>query len=142
MSDTEQPPQEKPPRRWLRRELEATLGAREQLGPRYDSELIESFLERLERALGERTVAPPARPPSKALSSVTPARLLFALVVVGVPLLAFSASFGAFLGLFFGVGFHSVLIGLISFALGTLGSFAAVSVVLAVIALIYLDRRR
>jgi hypothetical protein len=37
-----------------RRELEATIEARRELGTSHDDELIEAFLERLDRRLGDR----------------------------------------------------------------------------------------
>jgi hypothetical protein len=37
-----------------RRDLEATAAARRELGPSHENELIEGFLERLDRRLGER----------------------------------------------------------------------------------------
>ncbi|HEX2173463.1 MAG TPA: hypothetical protein VHL09_13585 [Dehalococcoidia bacterium] len=41
----------------LRQDLEATLQSRQELGPAYDSHLIEAFLERLDRSLDERIEA-------------------------------------------------------------------------------------
>ena len=37
-----------------RRELEATVAARKELGPEYDDHLVESFLEKLEKGLAKR----------------------------------------------------------------------------------------
>jgi hypothetical protein len=48
----------------VRRELEATIEARRELGPEHEDALVAGFLERLERSLGERlekrTAAPAA----------------------------------------------------------------------------------
>ncbi|MFE3886560.1 hypothetical protein ACFXPQ_27255 [Streptomyces lydicus] len=38
----------------LRKELDATLQTRKELGPEYESELLESFLEKLERSVDQR----------------------------------------------------------------------------------------
>src|SRR6478752_7004091 len=47
----------------LRRELDATLQARGELGPEYESVLIDSFLEKVERRLAAaRSASEPARP--------------------------------------------------------------------------------
>ncbi|MGW7490195.1 hypothetical protein [Streptomyces sp. NPDC054786] len=57
----------------LRKELDATLQTRKELGPEYESELLESFLEKLDRSVDQRVrrqlaeqqvqVARGARPP-------------------------------------------------------------------------------
>lgn len=134
----------------LRREFKATLGAREELGERYEEELIDDFLRRLDQSvdahiegrLEEHGSAPPRRRAERHRPSGRRARLLIAALVLAVPLFAFSASFGAFMGLFFGIASHHVIVGLITMLLVTVGTFSAVALVLAVGALIYLDRSR
>jgi hypothetical protein len=135
----------------LRRDFAATLGARQELGGCYDDELIDDFLRRLdhsvdahiEQTLNQQGVSPsPRRRKSGGRQLGRNARLLIAALVLAVPLFAGSASFGAFVGIFFGVASHHWLIGLVTAFLVTVGTFSAVALVLAVGALIYLDRRR
>lgn len=132
----------------LHREFEATLGARQELGERYDEELIDGFLRRLDQSVDEHIehqmnhgASAPRQPRAKRRNRRS-ARLLIAAFVLSIPLFAFSASFGAFMGLFFGIGSHQWIVGFITAVLVTIGSFSAVALALAVGALIYLDRTR
>ena len=116
----------------------------------HDEELIDDFLRRLDQSVeahieGRLEVhgsAPPRRHSGGKRAGGRRARLLIAALVLAIPLFAFSASFGAFMGLFFGITSHHVIVGLITMVLVTVGTFSAVALVLAVGALIYLDRRR
>jgi hypothetical protein len=70
-----------------RRELEATVAARKELGPEYEHHLVESFLEKLERGLDRRRqdVVPPDHHGVR-----TPA--LLGSVGIGIPVTAIALS--------------------------------------------------
>lgn len=78
-----------------REELEATVAARRELGASHESELVEGFVERLERRLGDRSGERP--------STVEAARMRFVLGLVslgtGIPISAIAASQAGLLGL-------------------------------------------
>lgn len=71
-----------------REELSATLAARHELGPEYDTALVESLAERVEQVVKARvaaqqmTAAPPAQVPSSTLSAGQ--RLAVAAISLGV----------------------------------------------------------
>jgi hypothetical protein len=44
-----------------REELRAAIGASRELGPEYEPQIVDAFLERIERRLEERTAMRPAR---------------------------------------------------------------------------------
>jgi hypothetical protein len=69
-----------------RDELEAAIEARRELGPAHEPELVEAFLDRIERRLEERRPKAPARraEPSVALAIVS--------MVMAIPLTAIAAS--------------------------------------------------
>ena len=89
-------------------ELEATLAARRELWPAHDQELIEGFLDRIEREIDRRVDERVARqtPQSRKHSTVNPPNLALSIPIVavaggigGVPglLLAFAALVTVFL---------------------------------------------
>lgn len=130
----------------LHQDLHATLGAQQELGARYQPELVDSFLRRLDQTLdarieqqvkGRKTHRGIARGQGWSRGG-----MLLAAVALGIPLSAFSLCFGAFSGIFLGLGFHSVIAGLVFGVLVAGGSFAALAMVLAVLGLMYFDRRR
>jgi hypothetical protein len=61
-----------------RGELEATLAARQELGPGHEDDLINGFLERLDKRLAEPL------PKTKTVDPVVPLGMRFALTVVSV----------------------------------------------------------
>ncbi|WP_069816211.1 hypothetical protein [Streptomyces sp. TP-A0874] len=97
----------------LKKELEATVHARRELGPEYESELIESFLEKLDSSVDNRVrrqiaeqqmvVARGARPvaPPPVSGSTFGERYGFGIIslVLAVPLSAIGATNGHLLGL-------------------------------------------
>jgi hypothetical protein len=70
----------------MRDELEATIEARRELGKAHEPELIEAFLDRIERRLDERSPQRPARQ-----SGVSPALGVFS-IVMAIPLTAVAAT--------------------------------------------------
>jgi hypothetical protein len=79
-----------------RAELEATVAARNELGPRHDTELIEGFLERIEKEIDRRVDARIAeRGPRKRSGSVLhPGNL-----GVCIPIIAIAGGIGGLTGL-------------------------------------------
>jgi hypothetical protein len=69
-----------------RKDLEAALEARRELGPEYEPALIDSFLEKLERRLPERVEEAPPEPSGP----ITP--LLLGSIALGIPITAVSLS--------------------------------------------------
>jgi hypothetical protein len=80
-----------------RQEVEATIAARRELGQDHEPELIDAFLDRLERRLGERVKAPVAE------RSDEQRRQQFVLALaslgIGIPITAISASIAGLAGL-------------------------------------------
>ncbi|MFH8349469.1 hypothetical protein [Streptomyces sp. NPDC018045] len=97
----------------LRKELDATLQTRKELGPEYESELVETFLEKLDRSVEQRVrrqsaeqqmqVARGAQPPRSrpAPGSTYGERYGFATVslVLAIPLSAIGAAQADLIGL-------------------------------------------
>ncbi|WP_405004802.1 hypothetical protein OHV13_11340 [Kitasatospora purpeofusca] len=101
----------------LRRDLDATLQARKELGPEYESELVDSFLARIDARLDarvERRVAERLGPADgygpaegygrpgygpRRFGRRSAARLPIVSLVLGIPLSAIAADSGGFLGL-------------------------------------------
>ena len=82
-----------------RNELQATLAARQELGPAHDRELIDGFLERIEKEIDKRVderVAARSARRHKAGSSSTlnPANL-----AICIPIIAIAGGIGKFPGL-------------------------------------------
>jgi hypothetical protein len=80
----------------IRKDLRAAVAARQELGPEYESELIESFLEKLDarvvQNVPQRLPAPhDAKPPSR---ESDPGGLALAIVSVaaGIPITAIAAT--------------------------------------------------
>ena len=92
-----------------REELEAALAARRELGSEHEPELIEAFLERIERQLAGR-----GRPPAPAKRE--PDWSLFGLIVismgVGVPLTEKAVLLGGGLGLIAVLGIWTAIVAL------------------------------
>ncbi|WP_030393441.1 hypothetical protein [Kitasatospora purpeofusca] len=101
----------------LRRDLDATLQARKELGPEYESELVDSFLARIDARLDarvERRVAERLGPADgygptegygrpgygpRRFGRRSATRLPIVSLVLGIPLSAIAAESGGFLGL-------------------------------------------
>lgn len=91
----------------LRRDLDATLQARKELGKEYESELVDSFLKRLDARMDARSERPDDRQPSydrarRGWSSGRPgSRLAVVSLVLGIPLTAIAsdAQSGGLIGL-------------------------------------------
>ncbi|MET4922031.1 hypothetical protein P3L51_06640 [Streptomyces sp. PSRA5] len=89
----------------LKKELDATLQARRELGPEYESALVESFLEKLDQRLDSTTdrrvrrqlaeqqmvVARGARPPSAGASFAERYGFAVVTLVLAIPLSAIAA---------------------------------------------------
>ncbi|MFJ4671624.1 hypothetical protein [Kitasatospora purpeofusca] len=101
----------------LRRDLDASLQARKELGPEYESELVDSFLARIDARLDarvERRVAERLGPADgygpaegygrpgygpRRFGRRSATRLPIVSLVLGIPLSAIAAESGGFLGL-------------------------------------------
>ncbi|WP_043468420.1 hypothetical protein [Kitasatospora sp. MBT66] len=97
----------------LRRDLDATLQARKELGPEYESELVDSFLARLdarvERRVAERLGPADGYGPTEGYGRPgygprrfgrrSATRLPIVSLVLGIPLSGIAAESGGFLGL-------------------------------------------
>jgi len=79
----------------LRRDLEATTAARRELGPAHDDELIEAFLERLDRRLAESSGAS-----ERALKRTRDHQREMTLggMAISIPILAIAAFFAGLAG--------------------------------------------
>jgi hypothetical protein len=79
-----------------RDELEATVAARRELGPRHDTELIEGFLERIEQEIDRRVDARIAErgPRKRGGSALHPGNL-----GVCIPIVAIAGGIGGLTGL-------------------------------------------
>ena len=80
-----------------RNELEATLAARQELGPTHDTELIAGFLDRIEPEIDRRVDERVARrgPAKRASSPLHPGTL-----GVCIPIIAIAGGIGGVAGLF------------------------------------------
>jgi hypothetical protein len=77
-----------------REELEATLAARQELGPAHDAELVAGFLERLEKEIDRRVDARLAKRGPRGGSPLNPATL-----GVCIPIIAIAGGTGGVAGL-------------------------------------------
>ena len=68
-----------------REELEAHVAARRELGPEYEPELMDSFLERIEQRVDERRHGKPARRDAQAHTTITP--LVLGSLALSIPLI-------------------------------------------------------
>ena len=77
-----------------REELEAHVAARRELGPEYEAELMDSFLERIEKRVDDRH-GKPARRDSRPHTTITP--LVLGSLALSIPLIGVAgAKAGAF----------------------------------------------
>ncbi|HET6741911.1 MAG TPA: hypothetical protein VFH76_23365 [Kribbella sp.] len=81
----------------VRKDLRAAVAARQELGPEYENEIIDGFLEKLDaRDLHRRTgmLPEPARPPKHPSRETDPGGLALAIVsiVVAIPITAIAAN--------------------------------------------------
>lgn len=81
-----------------RKDLRAAVAARQELGPEYESEIIDAFLEKLDERVGQRTPAP-APEQARPIPYVTPREndpgglaLGIVSVVAGIPITAIAAN--------------------------------------------------
>lgn len=81
-----------------RKDLRAAVAARQELGPEYENEIIEGFLEKLDARAGQRTPQP-APEPARPIPYVTPREndpgglaLAIVSVVAGIPITAIAAN--------------------------------------------------
>jgi hypothetical protein len=79
-----------------RRDLEATVGARRELGAAHDEELIDGFLERLDKRLGEPRGKPARREPDRRNE---PFVLTLVTLGVSIPLLGIAAGTAGLAGI-------------------------------------------
>jgi hypothetical protein len=87
----------------VRKDLRAAVAARQELGPEYEAEIIEGFLEKLDAQRRATALPEPTRPPHPSREQ-DPGGLALAIVsvVVAIPITAISAAmigpFGVLLG--------------------------------------------
>jgi hypothetical protein len=79
----------------VRREVEATIEARRELGPEHEEALVAAFLDRLERTLDER-VAKPAKSAKAPAAQQAAQRFVVAMVSLGcgIPITAIAGDHG------------------------------------------------
>jgi hypothetical protein len=82
-----------------RRELEATVAARRELGPEHEQELVDAFLERIDRRLAERTQRAPSKPAGGRPGDWSLFTLIFLSMGIGIPLTEKAVLLGGGLGL-------------------------------------------
>lgn len=77
----------------VRKDLRAAVAARQELGPEYEAELIDSFLEKLDARAAQVPVAAPAKPVRESRET-DPGGLALAIVsvVMGIPITAIAAT--------------------------------------------------
>ncbi|HVM16062.1 MAG TPA: hypothetical protein VM290_00580 [Gaiellaceae bacterium] len=75
-------------REQLRAEVESTLEARRELGADLEPQLVESFLDRIERQLDERRAAAPA---ARGLDSGQRTGIAIVSIVAAIPLVAIAS---------------------------------------------------
>jgi hypothetical protein len=73
-----------------REELQAHVAARRELGPEYEPELIDSFLERIERRVDQRGHGKAARRDARPHTTITP--LVLGSLGLAIPLMAIAGS--------------------------------------------------
>jgi hypothetical protein len=75
-----------------RKDVEAALEARRELGKEYEPELIESFLQKIDAELAERKLPAPVRPDTAHQGPITP--LILGTTALGIPVTAIATSNG------------------------------------------------
>jgi hypothetical protein len=101
----------------LRKDLQATLGARHELGAAYEPELIDAFLRRLDQAIDQRIEQRIAARPLPPAGRPDQTRMLAVALGLGIPLIAIAG--------------------------GITGGFGILAVLLLIGSLVvYFDRRR
>ncbi|WP_405058978.1 hypothetical protein OG474_40510 [Kribbella sp. NBC_01505] len=78
----------------VRKDLRAAVAARQELGPEYEAEIIEGFLERLDAQRRATALPVPVPPPANPSREKDPGGLALAIVSMGVaiPITAISAN--------------------------------------------------
>ncbi|TDD58670.1 hypothetical protein E1263_18355 [Kribbella antibiotica] len=84
----------------VRKDLRAAVAARQELGPEYEAEIIEGFLERLDAQRRATAVPEPVQPPAHPSREKDPGGLALAIVSMGVavPITAISANMAGVTG--------------------------------------------
>lgn len=84
----------------VRKDLRAAVAARQELGPEYEAEIIEGFLERLDAQRRATTLPAPVQPPAHPSREKDPGGLALAIVSMGVaiPITAISANMVGLVG--------------------------------------------
>src|SRR5262249_50885020 len=73
-----------------RRDVEAALEARRELGKEYEPEIIDAFLEKIDARLAEQQRQTPARPEQHQQGAITP--LVLGSIALGIPITAVALS--------------------------------------------------
>ncbi len=79
-----------------REELQAHVAARRELGPEYEPELMDSFLERIEKRVDERRHGKAARRETRPHTTITP--LVLGSLALSIPLIAIAGERAGALG--------------------------------------------
>src|SRR5947209_4807093 len=88
----------------LRRDLHATLAAHQELGPKYESELVDAFLRRLDQQIDQRIDQRLAQQRQPVRASYSPAAALAISLGLTIPLIAIAG------GIAGGAGIVAVLV--------------------------------
>ncbi len=79
----------------IRRDLQATLAARRELGPEYDDHFLDALVEKLTAKVRQEVAsAPRPAPPSNKLSRDQRTALAICSLIFGIPIIAITASAG------------------------------------------------
>lgn len=86
----------------LRRDIQATLAARRDVGPEYDEHFAQLLSDRIAAQIAQaRQPAPPAPPSHSPLGSDQRTAIAICSLIFGIPIVAISGGIGGPIGLFF-----------------------------------------
>lgn len=85
----------------LRRDIQATLAARRDVGPEYDEHFAQLLTDRIAAQIARARQVPPAPPAHTALGADQRTAIAICSLIFGIPIVAISGGIGGPIGLFF-----------------------------------------
>ena len=85
----------------LKREIQATLEARRELGPSYDEQFLDALVEKLTRQVAQARQSRPATPAHNAFNAKQRSELAIVSLVFAIPLIAIAGAEVGLLGIAF-----------------------------------------